>query len=194
VQLPANQEVPRVLRTPPPPPMKLIFPLVTLVSLIAAVSGCRTATPSSPKSAQSSQGQSNASQIKYPDPSTLPTVVNVYRSNGGAWRGQVDISIDGKKVVTLGEKEFSQVLLGPGNHTFRAEWASGETSQGQENRFETKTLTMNFQAGSYYLCYEIRESGASASVEFASVDQAHALPVLNRCVSEMGGSIDLTGK
>ena len=99
--------------------------------------------------------------IDKPTPTVEKAAVYLFRVSDSRPRpGRVIISVDGKELVGLKDREFSWCYLPPGDHTFRAEWSLMDKPLFEAGHFDAKTLVTKIEANrTYYICYFVQEDG-----------------------------------
>lgn len=171
--------------------MKYYITLVLPMVLLVALSGCSALSSSGPKFAMNAQPFADSSK----------SIVYVYRLTNGRWVGRVDMTVDGKKFVEIGDSEYSWCRVSPGDHIFRAEWGLMDKPMFEEGHFDAKTLNVKIESNKiYFLCYSIRENSNPTtmlessgllgkalskshvtSVEFLSEEEALGLHNIRTC-------------
>ena len=93
-------------------------------------------------------------------------LVYVYRVGKGPElkQGSVDITVDGKDVMSLDNKGFTSFHIKPGSHTFVAKWPFMSKPLFEGDHFDPKTISLSFEAGKkYYINYLIHKDTESTT-------------------------------
>lgn len=156
-----------------------IFSKNLVLLLVLLATGCGTYTEKAP-STEKALPADKAPSLSGPAAQAArqdAALVYVYRVGKGPelTRGSVDITVDGKDVVSLDNKGFTSFNLKPGSHTFVAKWPFMSKPLFDGDHFDPKTITLSFEAGKkYYINYLVHKgtkpsttAGATGSTEEA---------------------------